>query len=483
MIWIGLAGVAAFAVWWFWLSAPSRETVDGIRRAFIEGPEQARAKIEAVPKRFRLEVLFQVMRDLVMDDEHEAGRLALIEVAALDPVAATHHAELLAGATGDTELGIDICRKALAASPQSVSAMASLARILSDAGRYDEALDTLDARRNEPDLLAIRAEVLERLGRVDEALAIADALEGFGAAERNRLIDAEDRLRAEQLRRFGADIRREAEAALDPDFDPLADLARSGDLRARSGANHWLIGLRIRADQDPEEALLQHPTAMARRAFDRLEQASDDRDALCAAGEAQLRTRDAARAVPLFERVVRRDPSDFVGQLGFGAALRCEEERWLSRLGDLPDANVPCPQHFPDLAALTEDEQRVVTASVGELAPLLSRAIRIRPLAHVPEPGESWVDAADLLDLSPEGWTLGHRVALDAYEALPEPALLALAALADEAAVRPELARDTGLDALPGLFAELWVRTLAVRWTGVPSDPLQLAFRRVLSAL
>jgi len=153
-----------FGLYWVWFSAPSHRTVEALRVALLNGP--ADAQIEAIPKRHRLDALWSVMRDLLLDDEYEAGRRAVEAVAAIDPVVATAHAEQIAEATGDTDFGVRICRRALEHSPRSLSALATLARILADGGRMDEALAVLDERPDEPDLLGIRAEILEQGGRL-----------------------------------------------------------------------------------------------------------------------------------------------------------------------------------------------------------------------------------------------------------------------------------------------------------------------------
>ncbi|MEZ4320168.1 MAG: tetratricopeptide repeat protein [Myxococcota bacterium] len=482
VIGVALAVVAAAAVWWLFLSAPSAARIEALRQGFLNGdPGPALA---AIPARFRVEVLFQMMRDFLLDDAFDAGKRALAELARIDPVIATGHAELLATSTGDTDFAVRVCERALEVRPNSVSALGALARILAAAGRTGEALAVLARRPDEPDLLEIRADLLLADGQLDEALEIAGSLEAFGSANRGRLLDAEELARAERLRGVGASVRREVRAELDEGFDPLRDLAKSGDLRARSGGNHWVLGHRMRLDATPDDRALVHPTRLGNPALDALARDPDDLRALLAAGESCLRSKDPVRAVEHLSRAVRLDPTDFAAQIGLGAALRCSEERWLAQLGALPEASVPSPQGFPDLPALFDDEQRVVTASVGELAPWLSRPIRIRPLPWVPGPADPpSVDAADLYDLSEHsGWQLARCVAFEAWEALPDAARVTMAAVLDEVRDRPELSVVSDLDDLDALFVEGWVRLLCVRWLDAPPDALTAGIERVLSA-
>lgn len=365
----------------------------------------------------------------------------------------------------DLEGALALCRRLLAEHPEDVWVRRTLAELLTDAGRAEEALGVLDRHEHTaPELAVPRAEALVELGRAREALLLLDrtredlertqrhAILGGDWQAAQRLLDRvqarADELRAELLGQESVVMAALHQRRMDPHAAVNHRLVGQ-TLMARSSRVAGRLELQAVQDDEGQEAR----RALARRPH--------IPDVLCRLGADRLRLGDLALARELFEAARARDGEYFPATLGLGAVIALRKGDGLRALEDLPQDLEPdlaeaLAPILPDLPVLTALERRVVAASAGPLRaalPALASAgvvVRLLPLdvrpTDLPELGrlEHRRDAEDhralsgigglataglavsrvedLLDtVSDNAWVFAHELAHVAFWALSEP--------------------------------------------------------------
>ncbi len=275
-------------------------------------------------------------------------------------------------------------------------------------------------------------------------------------------------------------------------------MVATGLLDARSGHNHYLLGLEMRANAEEPLATLaplgpadiDDGVLHARLGVD-----PADVDALCQLGLSALRCADPRHGGRWFRRAIEADPHYFPAQLGLAASMRVEEQGTFSavkRLGEAPDNPAWAPL-FPDWAVLTTSERRIVAASVSPLQhwamALMEQGaqLRILPLeARLADVGEGeWVGAwiHDLLDVDESGWPVAEQVAWRAFGAMEADDQRAVLDLVADAEENPHNYPDLDLSDPNLFFARCYVDWLADRHSEARGRPMPAPVEKVFAAM
>ncbi|MFZ5480883.1 MAG: hypothetical protein ACOZNI_29250 [Myxococcota bacterium] len=454
---VGVVALFAFLGWVAWSATRPRahEFSDRIARAVLAGEPDPYAPLARVEDpRDRAEALAVVAQRLRMEERDDLAREATARAAREHP-AMWYGAWCVEVDDTDRDAAIAWGRDVLKREPLLVAVRTSLATLLAEADRAEEALDVLDRwGRDDVQLEACRASVLALLDRPREAVELADAIVAQLGARSPHALTPEERHALESAARIGDNLR---PSLLGSEANTRAAYLQ-GRIDPSSGVNLKLLGesLMASATQSPWARPLGTVPADEDEADRLLGRDPDDVRGLCLRGLCALRLGRTAAARAAFERARERDPGFFPAALGLGAAMTHGEVRAWSALGDLPWAPVPAEWAplFPELAALTAEERRVVFASVAPLRGMVPRLLeagvvaRVLPLGarptDVPEleafdrfrtpdlrairaigglatPRVAVSRIEDLLDTcSEDGWVFAHELAHVAFFHLPE---------------------------------------------------------------
>ena len=339
-------------------------------------------------------------------------------------------------------------------------------------GRDDEAKVLLERARM---VIDMRGGVVQGLGGTREDQEACRRLELLGC----------------ELFNLPTDTEREVEDAL-----------LEARLDARSPDNLTLIGkaLMARGGRIAGQLELTSPERSLSDAIRRLKEAPDSLPSLGLQGSAFLRQGRLDRAQVVFRQLRERDASYWPASLGLGAVMRFRRFRLWAALEDLDVYPEPVGLEavVPDWPALSEEERRVVLASVHPLRfalPILVEAgvcIRVLPLdVRVSDLEElAWTEGLrgaqgqdlsttsglattrlavvrveELLDTaSPYSWTFGHELAHLALFHLPQEDRERVRALYDRALEHPHVTSWYQASNLDEFFAVSYERWLGFRY-------------------
>jgi hypothetical protein len=461
-----LVGGAALAAAWFTrVTAPRRRALAAIRADLAaERPPDA-SVVDAIGLRAaRIEVLYQLSSELLLDDRAAEAAPLLARLADDDSLVAGHRAASLLD-TSERPAMERLVRRALADWPRQAPLRHAYAQALHRLGESEAALAVVTAAPvPDPDLALLRADILADTGRDDEAARIhrvvaSSALDGYSQHAAQLLAAAE------------AD-----------DGEVVRAVAGTGALTPGAWSNHLAVGLEQRAAEPtalgPFAPIRPVGEAME-QALRLVERAPEDPLACCALAMEEMRHGDLRRAVDGFRGALEQAPHLFVTQLGLAASLQLTAQGF-DRLQALPPADPAHAAWFADWAALTDLERRVASASVAPLERWLSSAgappLRILPLTARPDDlptGEAMAGfVQDLYDVDPQhGWSVAQWVARAVFARMPDGDRLVVVEALEQAEASPPERRvlGAGLDELDVFFAQAVTAWLSTRHrTGEP---------------
>jgi tetratricopeptide (TPR) repeat protein len=383
----------------------------------------AQAALAKVASEDRGPVVSQTIAALVFDDRYEmAGALAEAALAhgvrddeALDAL------EEAFAATGAHERAIEVCEIALHDDPDRPRWLVRLAWHLVGAERAQEALDVLDQAGLDSDESGhARLEALVALGKPADALELATAL--CESCEQ-RMKEAIDRGAWEYAKAQYVQIE-ELRAGLQAELHGAETVvlaaAERAVLDARAGKNYQLLAesMMVQSSYRPTQVRLQTPADTLARAAHL--PASAVAHAL--RGSAELRLGRLSKAREAFEAACAGAEKHFAGLRGLGAVVDGEQHALWDRVARLPEIDMPpdAEHVIADLPALTEQEQRVVAASIAPLARLLPDLARAQGKIRLLEVDVRTVDLPEWQEESGARFSDDHR-AFDALGGVADP--------------------------------------------------------------
>jgi tetratricopeptide (TPR) repeat protein len=380
-----------------------------------------------------------------------------------------------------------------------------LADRLFDEHALEDALDVLSTAPDSAEVELLRAKIFASDGRVEDALAPLRSL--LARADRDRRSG------------FGVaipqDVLSEAEtlhdgliAKLHGAEQVVVEHAARGSLAVRSGHNHTLLAKSkmIGSPRIAPVLELLSPEATWQLGIE-LREKGRSATALCQLGASELRRGRAAAAQEHFEEARALDSEHFGAELGYGAALSCEDGGWIDLVAQLPEPPAPPAVEtlVPAWSALGPPERKVVIASLAPFSAavqsLASAGLRVHILpldvritdrpelarlageraeddhrgydalggvaAHAE--GIACVKVEELLDVTQEGWTFAHEFAHLAERALTPAAQQHLEALFARACATSYAFHSYQLRNQCELFAVAYTDFLLVRYQ-LPSE-------------
>lgn len=380
-----------------------------------------------------------------------------------------------------------------------------LAGRLCDEGALEEALKVLAAAPASAEVELLRGKILSAAGRVEDALeplrsllarADHDRRSGYGIAIPQDVLSEAEALHDGLIARLhGAE-------------QVVVEHAARGNLAVHSGHNHRLLAKAkmIGSPRIAPVVELLSPEATRQLGLE-LSAKGRSATALCQLGASELRSGRAAAAQACFEEARALDSEHFGAELGYGAALSSQEGGWLELVALLPELPAPPAVEtlVPAWPALGPEERKVVTASLAPFSEavhsLASAGLRVHILpldvrvtdrpelarlageraeddhrgyealggiaAHAE--GIACVKVEELLDLTQEGWTFAHEFAHLAERALSPPAHAQLEALFERACATPYAFHSYQLRNVHELFAVAYTDFLLLRYQ-LPSE-------------
>ncbi len=401
--------------------------------AIRSGDSEPCRRIAGTPAYMQVEAYLELARLLAFDGCLDQAWEALERAAALDPGACLGQAEDLGSRSARPEAVIRICQAAVEKDARVVAHRVRLGDLLLTADRTEEALALYEEQPDDPLLAVGRAEALLARGHETEAremIAWAKKLLGIRLGDIEGLGGSHDqqeaRRRVELLSRALTGELRGAEAEIE---DALVE----GRLDPNAPVNLTLIGkaLMVRTGRVAVRVELGRPEDDLAAAQRRLKEAPDSLPSLCLLASALLRQGRLDKARVTFEQIRDQAPDYWPASLGLGAAMRWRRFRLWQATRDLELRPRPpgLEAVVPDWPALSEEERRVVLASVWPLRfalPVLAaRGVRIRILPIDVRPSDleelAWVDGVrseDHHDLSTASGLATHGVAVARIEEL-----------------------------------------------------------------
>lgn len=479
-----------------------REARKAISAAFAAGEPPPLRLLDGLSADGRREVLDKVLRLLLLDDRDDDAQRILDLLRPLDSARADELALDLAIRGGDRARAIEICRRQLADHPAAVAPRGTLAALLldDDPTAALAVLDEGEAGGAELDL--VRVDALVALGRLEQARRVAvgvraAAQQGLDHAMTSAEFDGWRELMLEADRRV-ADLGAELHGA----ESVIGDAAAGRRLDGRAGVNYALMAHAAMLESPPVavDDVVRRPDV--ERRFARTARFEGPRalalKARLALGE--LREGRVKAAEAAFRALLEEAPGFFPALLGLGAVL--DERRHGLRAAAARFTPEPCPADWapvvPDLAGLTDREQRVVRVSVAPLAaaiPAMAAAgarIRILPLdmrstdlaalgdlsgevaddhrtldavAGLATPTVAVSRLSNLIDTCTDAaWTFAHEFAHMAFWYLPERVGEATERLYGMALQHPHVMGDYQLQNIDEFFAVGYEHFLARRY-------------------
>jgi len=381
----------------------------------------------------------------------------------------------------------------------------ALADRLFEEHALEEALDVLATAPASAEVELLRAKIISSAGRIEDALvplrtllarADRDRRSGFGVAiPQDVLFEAEALHDGLIARLHGAE-------------QVVVEHAARGNLAVRSGHNHVLLAKSkmIGSPRIAPVLELLSPEATWQLGL-ALREKGRSATALCQLGASELRRGRAVAALEHFEEARGLDSEHFGAELGYGAALSCQNDRWIDLVRQLPELPTPpgVETLVPAWPALGPAERKVAIASLAPfsaaLQGLASTGVRIHILpldvritdrpelatlageradddhrgydalggvaAHAE--GIACVKVEELLDVTQEGWTFAHEFAHLAERALPPIAQQHLGALFARACTTSYAFHSYQLRNPHELFAVAYTDFLLLRYR-LPSE-------------
>ena len=469
------------------------------------------APIEALPAELHAEAFYEVARALERDERWQAAQHSLAKAKALSPNAIEVHQleAALASELGDIDTALVALRRVHEMVPREIQPLLSLAAILIDTERIEEAIALLRPWQaaGDPEIDTRLGEALFVHGDNEEALELLDgACAAYDAQMKQFSGDWQTlRDRAEEAHRLRDDVYAEMHGR-----EATIDLhAAAGKLDASAGVNYRLLGERLAAKSDRIADVLEldDPDACERRGEALL--AADPKSArgLVLVGSAQLRRGETRDARALFEKACESDGQCFAAFLGLGAAIDQDNYDLYRRASKMPAPGKidHVAKVVTDWPVLTDAERRVVWASAGPLRrwlpalvdkgvvmhvlPIDVRATDIGlfaeiageraeddqrsydAIAGVATHGGAIAKIEGLLDTREHGWTFAHELAHLAFFHLPDEESSPLHDIYERAVEVRYANIDYALLNPDELFAVSYVNYLLQRYE-LPGTPL-----------
>ncbi len=364
----------------------------------------------------------------------------------------------LAKARGDLPQVLGIYRELNSERPLFEPLAKVLADLEIDGGEPSRAVTVLE-RFGANASFALRHRLAKALfadGRSSEALEVAGPLIEYldAEAQRGMLGGGVDPQEYQEIKTLYQELLAETQGA----EAVTVDAARRRQLDARAAINFTLLAGEL-MNRSPRIAVhLELKTVQEYEQLGKELLAKDPKSAagMCQLGIAALRSGDDRRAVELFEAARDADPSHFGALLGSGAARQIDQQSLYRAAQLLPEA-VSWPglvEVIPAWPALTNQERRVVSASVKPLKWFLPRLAEAGARMHIlpldvrvvdlPEfasfqeerlendhrslaaiggvahHGVACARIESLLDVSIDGWTFAHEFAHVAHHVFDE---------------------------------------------------------------
>jgi tetratricopeptide (TPR) repeat protein len=379
-----------------------------------------------------------------------------------------------------------------------------LASRLFDEHAYEEALQVLSAVPDSAEVELLRARILASDGRIKEALdplenllgrADRDRRSGFGMAiPEGVLSDAEALHDGLVAKLHGAE-------------QVVVEHAARGNLAVHSGHNHMLLAKSKMVGSPRIAPVLEllSPDETWQLGIE-LGKKGRSATALCQLGCSELRRGRPRHALDHFEQARSLEPDHFGAELGYGAALCCDEGSWVDLVRRLPVLPEPAGVEVlvPSWPALGVLERKVTIASLAPFSavvgPLASAGVRIHVLpldvrvTDRPElkrlsgaraeddhrsydalggiaasEGIACVKVEELLDVTQAGWTFAHEFAHLLERVLARSQQDQLAALFERASATPYAFHSYQLRNSHELFAVAYTDFLLLRYQ-LPSE-------------
>ena len=382
-------------------------------------------------------VVAKALGALLFDDQHDLAA-ALAGVALAQGVRDDEALEAIRDVlwqVADHERGIEVCELALSEDPDRPRWLVRLAHHLVADERPQEALDVLNQAMLDSDEAGYaRCLALAALGKSAEALELANAL--CASCER-RMKETLDRGAWEyakaQYDQFEA-LRAGLQAELHGAETVVLAAAQRAVLDPRAGVNYRLLAesMMVQSQYRPAHVHVQSPADTLARAA-RLAVGDTAPVAHALRGSAELRLGRLAGAREAFEAACAGEEKHFAGLRGLGAVVDHEQHALARRVAALPElALPPCTEQvIADLPVLTEQERRVVAASIAPLASLLPRLVEAGAKVRLLEVDVRTVDLPEWRAASGDRFADDHR-AFDALGGVADSeAKLAAARLED----------------------------------------------------